>query len=359
MDRLPKEILFSIYSLLENPIFQLSFKLVCKSFHAASNLYQQRLKISKTDWPLCLKSASISFFEWTSICEFKVSLQLLVQSDNLALIQYAMNVLQFPISLDIPFVTSSLECLEYLESRSIPFGIEACKYAARQGCPPIVQKLIHKVDCLRQIITHEAAKGGHMDILVYLHSLKPLDEITFSTASKNGYIEIVKFGVQNNYNMEYSFYKAIKNDYLEILQYLYPYCSLDQSYVFLCFYKAVHHGRIRIVTYLKELGLTCDEKVYRYVPKTDAYQVIDYLHRNVFPLNESICLWAAENGHVEIVKYALQNQLKIDFYKCLMHSLESQQKSVLKQILMHGLSDDRIHGFIKKYQNVLKGDFMD
>lgn len=278
---IPTDLLKLIYQYLDNPLHRVSFRLVCDAFYQA---------VAKQEPKVVIKliihfqpTSSIEFFEWMrTICPI-VRLEHLTMSNNLALIKYAIETLNWKLDIDKSYPTSSLPCLQYLSTQQNFQWTRCCiVYAAEKG----------SIDCLRCVYKHgcpldsnvfyAAASNGHLEVVQCLHQMGcPYDEDIFDSAAYRGYLEIIRYLHQAGFRWSgLTFYYACIAGHLEVVKYLYT--NGCQRTLWIC-ETAIEYGHLEILKYLLQAGCTW---------------------------NRQACIKLAEsNGRIEILNWIQQNTI--------------------------------------------------
>jgi len=73
-----------------------------------------------------------------------------------------------------------------------------------------------------------------------------------------------------------------------------------------CIY-AAEKGNLECLKYLHENGCPWNENCSKYASKYGHLEVLKYLHENGCLWNEDCCEYASSNGHLEVLKYLNDN----------------------------------------------------
>ena len=137
-----------------------------------------------------------------------------------------------------------------------------------------------------------AARGGHLDILCYLHERKcPWNIKVYSRAAENGHLPIIRYLVEHEGC-------SIKN--CESLSWPNNTCSI-----------AARRGHLSIVRYIYEKGLPCNGEEFFVAVLHGHLSIVKYLYKKG-SWNEEACKYAARGNHLNILKYLVKKGAVFD-----------------------------------------------
>ena len=81
---------------------------------------------------------------------------------------------------------------------------------------------------------------------------------------------------------------------------------LDVKSEWTCIY-AAQNGHLEVLKWARENGCPWDEDTCVYAAENGHLEVLKWARENGCPWNEWICVYAAEKGHLEVLKWAREN----------------------------------------------------
>jgi len=225
-----------------------------------------------------------------------------------------------------------LDCLVYLHNIGCPVGVKCLGAAAENGFIGILEYL-HENNFWNNGVINYAAKGGHMDCLVFCHKMGATINITtMNKAARSGNLECLKYLHDNGclWNSMTS-RNASESGSLEILKYLHENgCPWDE---WTCSYASMR-GHLDCLKYAHENGCPWNENTCSGAAMGGFIDCLKYAHENGCPWINTTCTSAASNGHLDCLIYAFSNgcpwdeyvarlSAKNGFLDCLKYSLEN------------------------------------
>jgi len=181
-----------------------------------------------------------------------------------------------------------------------------------------------------------AAMYGQLATLIYLHENGcPWDEKTFSKAAKYGHMDIIHYLYENGCpNNKWTSYDAVAGGSLQILDYLVKRgCAWNNEIGKL----AASLGDLDVLKYIKQNNLPLKRDAISHASNLDILKylheecgqvllvsitsnaarknkldMLKYVHERGGPMERRLCEIAAENGHLDILKYAYSAGLKLN-----------------------------------------------
>lgn len=320
------ELILLIFKCLENPIHRRAFLLTCHYVYKAVPSHERKdfINIPKYIDP----TTSISFFNWVrrfhprferNNSKFKDDPDLrlfdLTKSNNLELIKYTVEQLNWKIHKGALYRTTSLPCLQYLSQLpNFMWRFEYTEYASEHG----------SLDCLQYALE----KGC------------PLGRKSFQLAAFGGHLEIIQYIREKGYNWGRDIFEsAVKSGNLKLVQYLFqngcPHSRMD-----LCYASASSH--LNILLYLQEIGYSLDESCLYMAAYGGHLEVVQYLHQQNCSWNTWTYQGAAEGGHLEILKYLHENGFPWD-EETFKSAVVNDRLNVLDYLNQHGCPWDELY----------------
>ena len=105
-----------------------------------------------------------------------------------------------------------------------------------------------------------------------------------------------------------------------------------------CYY-AAQNDHLEILKYLHENGCRWDTCVCAYAVENGHFEILKYLHENGCPWSNHICCYAAENGHLEILRYLHENGCPLNSNTCY-YAITSGHLEILKYLHENGCHPD-------------------
>jgi hypothetical protein len=181
--------------------------------------------------------------------------------------------------------------------------------AASVGCVGVLVELVDIRQCaLAAAACEAAAKGGHLDALVWLHSRGcPWDVYTCYLAAVGGHLEVLRYAHEHGCPWGgYTCHLAALGGHLEVLRYAHEHgCPLD---IMTCS-GAAEGGHLEVLRYAHEHGCPWDSKTCYVAAEGGHLQVLRYAHEHGCPMQWELCIAdALARGHVEVVEYLRAKQ---------------------------------------------------
>ena len=233
-----------------------------------------------------------------------------------------------------------LECLKYARKNGCLWD-STCWNAAGNG----------HLDCLRYARENGcswdegtcsyAALNGHLDCLKYARENGcPWDEDTCENAAKNGHLECLKYARENRCPWDvWTCTLAALNGHLDCLEYLRSYkCDMCHACVRNTTYRdececgghyeagcpwnentctyAAEEGHLNCLKYAHENGCSWNWGTCRDAAKGGHLDCLKYAHENGCEWNETTCHFAVLGGHLDCLKYARENGCPWDGRTC-------------------------------------------
>ena len=118
-------------------------------------------------------------------------------------------------------------------------------------------------------------------------------------------------------------------------------CLISNGYI------ASENGHLECLKYAHENDCTWDEIICKYAAKNGYIECLKYAHENGCPWNEETCPYAAKYGHLECLKYAHENGCPWNEWTCK-HASENRHLECLKYYIVNDCECDMIYD---KYLN--------
>ncbi|XP_065682445.1 alpha-latrotoxin-Lhe1a-like [Hydra vulgaris] len=192
------------------------------------------------------------------------------------------------------------------------------KYAIKEGYLNVIKYLIslnYKVDNDTFII---ATEYGRLHILDYFHfelNFRGPDDL-INIVAKEGYLYLIKYLISQNYKVnENVFIKAVENDHLHILEYLHSKSNLRGPDDLINF--AAKNGHLNVIKYLISLNYKVNKIAFIEAIKNEHlcyWNKVDFVAAIGKKGTEDIIDYAATEGHLDVVKYLISLNYKVDQY---------------------------------------------
>lgn len=155
-----------------------------------------------------------------------------------------------------------------------------------------------------------AAENGWLDLLMWAQNNEyPHDCRTFLLASEHGHLSILKWSFDNGLQEEWvprMSTIAAKNGHLEIVKLLFT-ISPHLCNEWTCSYAAMF-GHIEILKWLINNGCPYDEFTYKYAAQFGYLEILKWIREKEQAVwNRSICWNALESKNIEILKWLKGN----------------------------------------------------
>ena len=192
--------------------------------------------------------------------------------------------------------------VEWLRQQGCPWDSQSCTYAARNGQLEVL-KYLHVNGCPwdSQSCTY-AADNGHLEVLKYLHVNDcPWDSSSCTNAAHNGQLKVLKYLHDHGCPWDsWSCASAADNGHLEVLKYLHDSgCAWDS---WSCA-SAARHGHLEVLKYLRVNDCPWDIWLVPMRLAMVTSKCSSIFMTMVVPGTVRSCAGAAENGHLEVLKY--------------------------------------------------------
>jgi hypothetical protein len=172
-----------------------------------------------------------------------------------------------------------IDTLKWLQNNNFNWDENTCSFSALNGHLNVLIFLKNNGCPMDNFTCDFAAFGGHLDVLLWsLENGCILNENTIKWSKIGCHQNILTYMKNNNYEIEIGI--SIDKRYIEeINTYIYKGCrNVDEIYLF-----AAKKGNLDMIKCIKEYGLIFDE---------------------------NICIYSAEYGHTNILKYLILNEQK-------------------------------------------------
>jgi hypothetical protein len=139
-----------------------------------------------------------------------------------------------------------------------------------------------------------ATKGGHLDILIWFHTIgfvfeDLISKVLYDISAKKGHLHILKW-----------------------LRSLQPPCTWKQN---ICC-AAAEGGHLDILIWLKQEGCNINICTANTAAQNGQINILKWLKQQDCPMDEWTCSWAAQNGHFETLCWLKENGCNWDTVTC-------------------------------------------
>lgn len=179
-----------------------------------------------------------------------------------------------------------------------------------------------------------AARGGHTHILHWLRSCRfPWGTHTFNMAVEGGHLDTMKYLRENGCSWEAnSCLYAASEGHLEALEWLVDNgCKLVTK---TCLKVAASHGHLNVIEWLYDRSIPGTQ--WECVPKRAALHghlhILEWARRKGIELHYKVYESAAGNGHLNILKYADENDICYDPHACAYLAATNGHLDVFKYV---------------------------
>lgn len=157
----------------------------------------------------------------------------------------------------------------------------------------------------------EAARGGHLEVLQWLHEMghcrwDSWDDATCKNAAAAGHLEVLQWAHRNGC----------------------PWYEQTCSW-------AAKHGHLEILQFARRNGCPWTSWTCAYAAEGGHWELLRWAHRNGCPWDSFTCARAAKGGHLKILKWARQNHCPWDKRTSLC-AAQSGHSDVLRWALDNG-----------------------
>jgi hypothetical protein len=205
-------------------------------------------------------------------------------------------------------------------------------------------KYAHEKGCILSRSCFYAAENGHLDCLIYAHENGcPIGTDVWEIAIEKRHIDCFIYAYEK-YSAYYSDYPkpcviAAKIGYIEILEYMYS--KFGTTYFWndktkhLCEI-AAENGHLNFLKYAHEHGCDWDKGVCIAAVKNGHLDCLKYAHENNCPWNKHVCEVAAKMGQVDCLKYAHKNNCPLNVGEACRIATQRGHLACFKYIHKHG-----------------------
>lgn len=199
---------------------------------------------------------------------------------------------------------SSVDILEWFKEENIPINADLIyENSAFSGNLQIIKWLHFQDYAFNEIVPFIAAEHGHLPILEWAKSvdLCPMDQFLSDGAAGNGHLHILRWLLENGFPISIqATIRTVENKNYEILKWMFS--SKLPLNIHMC-KNAAKSGDLAMLKYLRS-------------PST-GNAISGDNKENGCPWNELTCIFAARYGHLEVLKWAIENGCPFDAKKCI------------------------------------------
>ncbi|KAJ1629245.1 hypothetical protein T492DRAFT_873782 [Pavlovales sp. CCMP2436] len=184
--------------------------------------------------------------------------------------------------------------------------------AASIGCVSVLEELVDNWHCELSVeACAAAARKGHLDALVWLHSRScAWESDVCGIAALGGHLEVLRGG------------------HLEVLRYAHEHgCQWDNF--------TSHHapsgGHVEVLRYAHEHSCSWDSVTCEYAALEGHLEVLRYAHEHGCPWDSYTCQLAARTGHLELLRYAHEHGCPLNSENCRAVALALGHAEVVAQ----------------------------
>jgi hypothetical protein len=178
---------------------------------------------------------------------------------------------------------------------------------------------------------HVDARGGHLELLKYLHDNGCLwNVLACKGAARGGHLEVLKYLHDNGclWDKDRYCYAAV-GGHLEVVKYLDSNGCLWDKFAYCC---AVYGGHLEVVKYLGSNGCPWDNFAYCCAVYGGYLEVLKYLDSNGFPWDKKrIIDIIIKNNRVDVMEWLLEEkieELSDEEYGKLMRKTNKNEKNL-------------------------------
>lgn len=205
--------------------------------------------------------------------------------------------------------------------------INICEAAAVDGHLCLLERFLNVGMTFSLDVIVQTVKGGHMDVLQWLHTNPKLERCTWhkkivETAIINGYFDIFIWLLENKYDYVYNYalrFAIINNGDVDEI--------VPRNTIILCFDWAIISGHVHIVEHLfsefKNLLLPLRYMNYTRVGKSGSIEMFNYV-KTLFGDEKydysnsdisNVCYGVVKEGHLPLLKVLIEK-----YSKCLLNN---------------------------------------